>query len=271
MPDGYKNSPGKIFRGCSFFTSLSVGIEAATVFSLALGFVHGAVCGEEQLLEVCAVGGTNRDSDADEGERRILFRHLGDAFQQSVALGFGVRSVLAIGGKHDQFVSAHAAENTVFSERVAYLFGQQPQRLVARKVTVGIVHFFEIVDIDHKQGACDGSFEICPYLFCDGDFVEKARQSVRFSDLKQLVLPLLEVVDIDYFAHDRSRNPFCADVKEPNETPEILPGFGIEQPYPRFSLRGSAQKHLPEGRGVRGINIALVKVFEEGGLNEVMN
>ena len=91
MPDGYKKRPRKIFPG-PFFTSLSIGVEAATVFSLALGLVHGAVGGEEQLLKRCAVGGAHRDPDADEGEGRVLFRYLGDTFQQFVAPGFGGRS-----------------------------------------------------------------------------------------------------------------------------------------------------------------------------------
>jgi hypothetical protein len=126
------------------------------VAAIALGVEERAVSGGEQRFERFSVFRCGRYTNGQRHRHRAVgfFAERNRQRSGRAANLFGERasaSGIEAWEQHDEFVTSVPADVLPRSQHVAHDARHQTQRVVTRKVTEGVVHRLELVDVDDEQ------------------------------------------------------------------------------------------------------------------------
>ena len=171
------------------------GKDLRAVASAVLDAIHGEVGVFEEAIDVFADG---KEADADAGGDDDLVladaNGLGDGGEEFFADIFGVLVGAKIGEEDNELVSAHAADGVGLAHAGFESFGDLAEDGVSGLVAEGVVHAFEVVEVDHE----DCEFVLGAGGALDGDFEAVAEQSARGQAGEMVVVR--DVIDVLFCA-----------------------------------------------------------------------
>ena len=139
----------------SMFLALSchILIKLSLHFPPVLSFVHGLIGSGKQLFIRHTVIRTERNADTDRDKGETLAGALAYVVHQQFHLLLGNISVADAFHISDKLIPSGPAQYIIGAERLLQAIGQKNKGAVTGGVTKLIVDLFEIIHIDHKEGA----------------------------------------------------------------------------------------------------------------------